>query len=274
MNAAELILNPDGSIYHLNLLPEDVGSVVILVGDPGRVPKVSRYFNTIDVMKQKREFITHTGWIGTTRISVISTGIGTDNIDIVMNELDALVNIDFHTRLPKEKNTSLMIIRIGTSGSIHPDIHVDDIVVSAMGVGTDAIGMYYRHEDAQHPMLPPWAYKARRYPFDLRTFGSSYKEGITLTCPGFYGPQGRVLRTPVDYTIPIDDLHKATLEGFPFTNLEMETSAMYLFAEKMGHKAISFNVILAQRLEGKFSSRSAIAMDHMIQAVLKWVTAE
>lgn len=274
MNAAELILNPDGSIYHLNLLPEDIGTIVILVGDPGRVPKVSKYFNTIEVMKQKREFITHTGWIGTTRISVISTGIGADNIDIVMNELDALVNIDFSTRFPKKTVTSLTIMRIGTSGSIHPDIHVDDIVVSAMGVGTDALGMYYKHEDARHPLLPSWAYKARRYPFDLNTFGATFKEGITLTCPGFYGPQGRVLRTPVTYTIPIDDLHREGMDGLPFTNLEMETSAIYLFAEKMGHKAISFNVILAQRLEGKFSSRSAEAMDTMIQAILRWVTAE
>jgi uridine phosphorylase len=131
MNAAELILNPDGSIYHLNLLPEDVAPIVILVGDQGRVPKVSKFFNSIDVIKQKREFITHTGWIGEKRITVLSTGIGSDNIDIVLNELDELVNIDLKSRQPKENLTSLHLIRIGTSGSMHPDVHVDDILVSS-----------------------------------------------------------------------------------------------------------------------------------------------
>ena len=141
MNEAELILNSDGSIYHLNLLPEDVAPTVILVGDPGRVAKVSNFFDTIDVIKNKREFITHTGWFNKKRITVISTGIGTDNIDIVLNELDALVNVDLKTRIPKEELTSLNLIRIGTSGSIHPEVLVDQIVVSGLAVGTDALGM-------------------------------------------------------------------------------------------------------------------------------------
>ena len=272
MNPAELILNPDGSIYHLNLLPEDIAPTVILVGDPGRVAKVSNFFNTIDVIKQKREFITHTGWYNNKRITVISTGIGTDNIDIVVNELDALVNIDLRTRLPKTELTSLNLIRIGTSGSIHPDAHVDDIVVSGLAVGTDAIGMYYEHQHYDHRLLPVWSYLTRRYPFDLETFPQPYKEGITLTCPGFYGPQGRVLRAPVTYTVPIDDLHEIEIDGLPFVNLEMESSAIYLFAEMLGHKAISFNDILAQRLEGKFSGTSAKSIEVLIQAVLDWIT--
>jgi uridine phosphorylase len=271
MNSAELILNPDGSIYHLNLLPEDIAPTVILVGDPGRVVKVSKYFNIIDVIKQKREFITHTGWIGSNRITVISTGIGTDNIDIVVNELDALVNIDFETRQPKKNLTSLNLVRIGTSGSIHPDIHLDEIVVSGMAVGTDTLGMYYAHQMVQNPMLPSWSYLEKRYPFSLGKFPALYTEGITLTCPGFYGPQGRALRTTLKYKIPIDLLHTMDLEGMHFSNLEMESSAIYLFANLLGHKAISFNVILAQRLQGKFSSNSANAMDTMIQATLEWI---
>ena len=150
MNAAELILNPDGSIYHLNLLPEDVAPSVILVGDPGRVSKVSNFFDIIDVIKQKREFITHTGWFNKKRITVISTGIGTDNIDIVINELDALVNVDLKSRMSKELLTSLNLIRIGTSGSIHPEVFTNDIVVSGLAVGTDILGMYYEHQSFDH----------------------------------------------------------------------------------------------------------------------------
>jgi uridine phosphorylase len=271
MNASELILNPDGSVYHLNLLPEDVAPIVILVGDPGRVPKVSKFFHTIDVIKQKREFITHSGWIGYKRITVISTGIGTDNIDIVMNELDALVNIDLQTRKPKEKLTSLNLIRIGTSGSIHPDVHADEIVVSGLAVGTDSIGMYYGHTAVENPLLPEWSYLTKRYPFDLSTFPEPFKEGITLTCPGFYGPQGRILRAPVTYKIPLDDLYKIEIDGLPFINLEMESSAIYLFADMLGHKAISFNDILAERLEGKFSGKSGVSIERLIQAVLHWI---
>lgn len=272
MNAAELILNPDGSIYHLNLLPEDIAPTVILVGDPARVPKVSKFFHTLDVIKQKREFITHTGWIDDKRITVISTGIGTDNIDIVLNELDALVNIDLQTRLPKEKLVSLNLVRIGTSGSIHPDVHMDDIVISGMAVGTDAIGLYYKNERIENPLLPSWAYITKRHPFNLSDFPEKFKEGITLTCPGFYGPQGRILRAPVEYKIQIDDLHKTQTDGMSFVNLEMETSAIYLFAQMLGHKAISFNVILAERLGGKFSEKSNSSVERLIQATLKWIT--
>lgn len=272
MNAAELILNADGSIYHLNLLPEDIAPTVILVGDPGRVSKVSNFFDTIDVIKQKREFITHTGWFNKKRITVISTGIGTDNIDIVVNELDALVNVDLETRIPKENLTSLNLIRIGTSGSIHPDAFVDEIVVSGLAVGTDALGMYYEHQSIEHNLLPAWSYLTKRHHFDLSGFPEPYKEGITLTCPGFYGPQGRVIRAKLAYDIPIDELHKIEIDGLPFMNLEMESSAIFLFAEMLGHKAISFNNILAERIHGKFSSQSGKSMERLIHATLKWIT--
>ena len=273
MNAAELILNPDGSIYHLNILPEDVAPTVILVGDPGRVAKVSNFFDTIDVIKQKREFITHTGWFNQQRITVISTGIGTDNIDIVLNELDALVNVDLNSRLPKEKLTSLNLIRIGTSGSIHPDVYTSDIVVTGIAIGTDILGMYYPHLPYDHQLLPSWSYLTTRHDFNLKNFPEPYKEGITLTCPGFYGPQGRIIRAPLDYDIPIEELHEIEIDGLPFMNLEMESSAIYLLAQILGHKAISFNDILAERLGGKFSGKSGKSIEVLIHATLKWITS-
>lgn len=272
MNAAELILNPDGSIYHLNLLPEDVAPTVILVGDPGRVAKVSNFFDTIDVIKQKREFITHTGWFNKKRITAISTGIGTDNIDIVINELDALVNVDLASRMPKEILTSLNLIRVGTSGSIHPEVYTNDIVVTGLAIGTDILGMYYPHQHYEHRLLSSWSYLTSRHHFDLKNFPAPFKEGITLTCPGFYGPQGRVIRVPLDYDIPIEELHVIEIDGLPMMNLEMESSAIYLLAEILGHKAISFNDILAERLGGKFNSQSGKSIENLIHATLKWIT--
>jgi len=273
MKASELILNPDGSIYHLHLLPEDIAPTIIFVGDQDRVPHVSQHFDRIDIKKHKREFTTHTGWIGNRRISVISTGIGTDNIDIVLNELDALVNIDFSTRQIKEKLTSLDIIRIGTSGSIHPDIHCDEIVVSALAVGTDSLGEFYPSQRSNLDFLPPWSYVSSRYPFDLKQFHASFKEGITLTCPGFYGPQGRVLRiTPTNF-IPIDELYKQKLNQFSFTNLEMETAGIYLLSDILGHKAISLNAILANRLSGSFSQHPENIVHHLIHHTLQWISS-
>lgn len=273
MNAAELITNPDGSIYHLHLLPQDVAPTVILVGDPGRVALVSQHFTSIDIKKEKREFITHTGWWNNKRITVLSTGIGTDNIDIVMNELDALVNIDLDTRQPKKEHTALNILRVGTSGSIHPNILTDEIVVSGMAAGVDILGMFYPHQKLNAPELPDWTYLTKRFPFDLRAFAESFTEGITLTCPGFYGPQGRILRAKPDLKIPIDHLHHIKIEDLPFANLEMESAGIYLLADMLGHKAISFNVILAERLTGKFSTRSAASIEMLIKATLNWISS-
>ena len=271
MNDAELILNPDGSVYHLNLLPEDLAPTIILVGDKDRVPLVSQHFDRIDIKKQKREFITHTGWIGNKRITVLSTGIGSPNIDIVMNELDALVNIDLSNRHVHSNLSSLNFIRIGTSGSIHPDIDVDQIVISAMAVGTDNLGDYYQSKKINHPLLPSWSYMTERYPFDLKNFTPEYVEGITLTCSGFYAPQGRTLRIPPAYTIPINGLHLEKINGFSFTNLEMETAAIYLMATLLGHRAISVNAILGNRWHGNFSQDPQKTISDLIRHTLDWI---
>jgi uridine phosphorylase len=273
MNASELILNGDGSVYHLCLLPEEISRTIILVGDQDRVPLVSQYFDHIDMIKQRREFVTHTGRIGSHRLTVISTGIGTDNIDIVVNELDALVNIDLVNRAVHEKLAPLRLIRIGTSGSIHPDLDVDDILVSQYAIGTDALGMYYEAQRLNHPLLPSWAYLTKRYPFDLAAFPVPYKLGVTLTCPGFYGPQRRTLRTTACYSIPLDGLHKYIHDDVAITNLEMETAGIYLLAEQLGHQAISFNAILAKRLTGQFSQQPALTVDKVIQSALTWATS-
>lgn len=271
MNAAELICNPDGSIYHLNLLPGDIASTIILVGDPERVKEVSKHFDTIQTIKQRREFLTHTGSLGGKKISVISTGIGTDNIDIVLNELDALVNIDFSKKEVKPTLQQLNLIRIGTSGAIHPDIHPGQIVVSAMAAGTDTLGAFYTSETSHLSLLPPWTYLARRYSFDLGKFSLPFIEGITLTSPGFYGPQQRRLRLTPSYPIDLDELYQTSIEDFSFTNLEMETSGIYLLSSLLEHRAISFNAILANRLHGTFSDHPQIVVDTLIKATLAWI---
>lgn len=318
MKNSELILNTDGSIYHLALLPEDIADTIILVGDPDRVPKVSEHFDRIDIIKQQREFVTHTGWIGRKRITIISTGIGTDNIDIVLNELDALVNIDFDARMVKSSTTSLNIIRIGTSGSIHPEVFCDDILVSRYAIGTDLLGQYYGGGQIKNDLLPSWSYLTKAYDFGLSNFHSEYKgttknpaksyvlpvaertnkdkqmvvealgergisdqkevfrgshkEGTTLTCPGFYAPQGRELRLPGNLVLPFEDLHKININGFPMTNMEMETAGIYLLAEKLGHRAISFNAILAERLSGKFSASPNAVIQNLISSTLEFAS--
>ena len=271
MTEAELILNPDGSIYHLNLLPEDIASTIILVGDPGRVQKVSKFFRTIDLIKQKREFITHTGWVANKRVTVISTGIGTDNIDIVINELDALANIDLSTRQVKKELTPLNLIRIGTSGSVHPDVTAGSIVISHRAIGIDLLGKYYGGQPFVYPSFPEWSYQTSCFPFDLSSFSIPYHEGVTLTCAGFYGPQSRNLRAPAFYPLPEEELYKIPLDRWTITNLEMETAAIYLLAERLGHKALSFNDILAERLAGKFSTQPGKSIDKLIEAVMQWV---
>ncbi|MEO5907491.1 MAG: nucleoside phosphorylase [Saprospiraceae bacterium] len=268
MKESELILNSDGSIYHLALLPEDIADTIILVGDPDRVSKISKHFDSIEIKKQRREFITHTGWIGQKRLTVISSGIGTDNIDIVLNELDALVNIDLVTRKIKSTHSSLTLIRIGTSGSVHPTIYCDDILVSRYAIGIYALGQFYGGEKLNHGLLPSWAYFSRAHDFDLTNFHSSYKEGITLTCPGFYAPQARTLRIPLNHLLPFDDLHKIKIHGFSVTNMEMETAGIYLLAEKLGHRAISFNAILAERLSGRFSTDPNMVIQNLIRTTL------
>lgn len=281
INASELILNADGSIYHLNLLPEDLAGTVITVGDPDRVAKVSKYFDRIELKKGKREFITHTGYLGNKRLTVISTGIGTDNIDIVLNELDALANIDFANRTVKPTLSSLHIVRIGTSGAVQQDVEMGTILASAYGVGLDALMNYYQGSyDGEEQALQvelakyfsalnlnPYVAKAGAGLLDRIAF--DLPKGVTLTAPGFYAPQGRTVRST--NTIPnfIDLINSFQYKGQRFTNLEMETAGIYALANMFGHQALSINAILASRVDGRFSSAPEEVVDKAIQIVLE-----
>jgi uridine phosphorylase len=278
---ADLILNQDGSIYHLNLLPEDIADTVITVGDPDRVSEVSRYFDRIELKKGKREFITHTGYLGLKRLTVLSTGIGTDNIDIVLNELDALVNIDFKTRKVNNKLKSLDIIRIGTSGAIHEDIPMDSILVSEYGLGLDALMQYYVHEVSGDERLLQDAVRTHFHHLKgispyitsadhslLNTIGKDLMKGITLTAPGFYSPQGREVRAKTSFSGLVKLFSSFSSEGQRITNLEMETAGIYALSRALGHKAISINAILANRVKFEFSSNPAKIIDGAIQLVL------
>lgn len=281
MNNAELILNSDGSIYHLNLLPADLATTIITVGDPGRVTKVSKYFDRIELKKGKREFITHTGYIGTKRLSVISTGIGTDNIDIVLNELDALVNIDFQHKTLKSELTVLDIVRIGTSGAVQADIEMGSILASTYGIGFDALMQYYQkpYDEVElniqsslirhFPQLSLKPYVARAGKGLLERIAFDLQKGMTLTAPGFYGPQGRSLRS--DNTIPdlIPLINSFKYGDLRLTNLEMETAGIYALASMFGHQAVSINAILASRVAGKFSSDPQAVVEKAIQLVLE-----
>lgn len=279
---SELILNPDGSIYHLHLLPEDIAHKIILVGDPDRVTSVSKHFDSIRVKKQKREFVTHTGNYKDKEITVISTGIGTDNIDIVLNELDALVNIDLTNRVIKEKLTSLEIVRVGTSGSIQSSIDVDSFLASEFGIGMDGMMNAYEYEnraDEQEINLDFSDYLFEQeidlclpYCFGAHTdmmkkFGELSK-GITLTHNGFYAPQGRQLRAEKAYPNYIDMMADFKSKYGKITNFEMETAGIYGLASVLGHKTISLNLILANRPKGSFSSNYQVKMDELIQLSL------
>ena len=277
----DLILNQDGSIYHLNLLPEDIADTVITVGDPERVSEVSQYFDRIELKKGKREFITHTGYLGSKRLTVLSTGIGTDNIDIVLNELDALVNIDFKTRKLNNKLKSLDIIRIGTSGAIQEDIPMDSILVSEYGLGLDSLMQYYVHEVSSDERLLQDALRPHFHSLEgilpyissadhglLKTIGKDLIKGITLTAPGFYSPQGREVRSKASFSGLLKLFRSFSFEGQRITNLEMETAGIYALSKALGHKAISINAILANRVNYKFSLNPEKTIDGAIQLVL------
>lgn len=276
---SELILNPDGSIYHLNLRPEQVADTIILVGDPNRVPRVSAYFDTIEFSTQKREFCTHTGTYKGKRLTALSTGIGPDNIDIVINELDALFNIDLHTRKPKERLTSLNIVRFGTSGSLQADIPVDSFVLSSHGLGMDNMLHAYKDAPSVREIAMEEAFmahtqwntdKGRPYiigcgeTLKQRLLTDKVFEGITGTAPGFYGPQGRMLRLPVQDPTLNDKLHSFNYKGYRMTNLEMETSAIYGLSKLLGHQAVSLNAIIANRVAGTFTKDTKKVVENLI----------
>lgn len=283
LRPSELIINPDGSIYHLNLLPGEVAETIITVGDQDRVGEVSKHFDVIEVKKQKREFLTHTGRIGSHRITVISTGIGPDNIDIVFNELDALFNIDFDSRLPKEELTALDFIRIGTSGALRADLPVDSLLLSTYGLGMDNLGDYYLYAEqaGESALVRAWddawprVYATTCDPALLTQINSDgMRVGMTLTAPGFYAPQGRMLRLAPRYRAA-DFLRMAvfTFEGMGVTNLEMETAAIYRMSRLLGHRALSTNAILANRATGAFSQQPKVTVERLIQHVLTRITA-
>lgn len=282
---ADLIINPDGSIYHLNLLPEDVSDTVITVGDPERVGDVSKYFDSIALKKGRREFITHTGYLNEKRITVVSTGIGTDNIDIVLNELDALVNIDFTTRTVKDTLTSLNIIRIGTSGAIQKDIPMGTILASSYGLGLDALMRYYTYEPQQkeaeilHSFNAHLSSTQHLQPYLtsadeglLNTIGKDLLQGITVTAPGFYAPQGRRVRAVGTLPNLIPLLNSFHHDSLRLTNLEMETAGIYALSRVLGHKALSINAILASRVDFQFSKDPAAIVDEAIKLVLGRLT--
>ena len=284
---SELIINADHSIYHLNILAEDIADTVILVGDQNRVEKVSRYFDTIEVQKQRREFITHTGTLNSKRISVVSTGIGTDNIDIVINEIDALFNIDFDTRTIKEDLTQIDFVRIGTSGAVQPDIPLDAFVLSEYAIGFDNVLHFYESEEVQHPDIQlafidhtDWSvYKSIPYVvasdlvFTEQLSSDRVVKGFTGSNVGFYGPQGRSLRLSLEDKELIDKISSFEYEGRRITNFEMETSAIYGLASLLGHRAASLNSILANRSTGQFSKNPAKAIDSLIQYTLEKLTS-
>ena len=276
---SELILNRDGSIYHLNLRPEQVADTIILVGDPNRVPRVSAYFDTIEFSTQKREFCTHTGTYKGKRLTALSTGIGPDNIDIVINELDALFNIDLHTRKPKEQLTSLSIVRFGTSGSLQADIPVDSFVLSSHGLGMDNMLHAYKDAPNVREIAMEEAFmahtqwntdKGRPYIVGCgeilkqQLLTDKVFEGITGTAPGFYGPQGRMLRLPVQDPTLNDKLHSFNYKGYRMTNLEMETSAIYGLSKLLGHQAVSLNAIIANRAAGTFTKDTKKVVENLI----------
>ena len=282
IQSSELILNPDGSVYHLSLKPENIAHDIIFVGDPDRVEKITQFFDSIEFSIQKREFKTQTGIYKGKRLTVLSTGIGPDNIDIVMNELDALVNIDLKTRQPKENLTSLNIIRIGTSGAIQADIPIDSFVLSQYGIGLDNMLRSYLVDEVTHKDIEDayitqtdWdVHKGRPYAIacsktlEKRIESNEMHKGITCTIGGFYGPQGRVLRLPIQ-----DNQLNLKMEHFQFngnriTNLEMETTAIYGLSALLGHNALSLNAIIANRTNGTFSEDPTKAVDELITYTL------
>lgn len=284
---SELIINHRGAIYHLDVRPEELAHTIITVGDPDRVPLVSKHFDRVECQRQHREFVTHTGYIGQKRLSVVSTGIGPDNIDIVLNELDALVNIDFESRTIKPEHTLLNIIRVGTSGALQADIPVDSWVVSTHGLGIDNLLNFYRHEenDAEKQLLQAFVTQTQlnsriSQPYIsacstnlMKHFtGDGFHHGITVTCPGFYGPQGRILRLGLSNPGLIDHLTEFSYGQHRITNFEMETSGIYGLGRLLGHHCLSLSAIVANRVVKEFSKDGGVAVQGLITKTLEVVT--
>lgn len=286
IQSSELILNPDGSVYHINLKPEQIAKDIIFVGDQNRVEKITQHFDSIEFTTQKREFKTQTGTYKGKRITVMSTGIGPDNIDIVMNELDALVNIDLKTRTVKEELTSLNIVRVGTSGSLQADIPVDSMVMSAYGLGLDNMLRSYLIESISEKEMEEafieqtnWDLRKGR-PYVIAGSNALIKKfesnqifkGFTGTAGGFYGPQGRVLRLNIQDPKLNSKMDAFNYNGTKMTNLEMETGAIYGLGKLLGHQCLSLNAIIANRANGTFSEDPYKTVDQLIEYTLMKLT--
>lgn len=267
--ASQLVLNSEGAIYHLNLHPDQLADDVIMVGDPGRVDMIASFFDKIEVKRQNRELITRTGYFNGKRITVLSTGMGTDNLDIVMNELDALANIDLKTRIPKERHHKLNLIRIGTCGALQPDIEVgDSYVATRYAIGLDGLIYFYGKnkevneiamrdafiEQMNYPKdLPlPYVVESSKELFDRMAKG--YYQGVTATAPGFYGPQGRTLRMHLSYPENNHKIETFNYQGWRVCNFEMESSALYGLGKMMGHNCLTICVVIANRVTEKFAT--------------------
>jgi uridine phosphorylase len=289
IESSELIVNPDGSIYHLNLKPDQLANKIILVGDPDRVEIVSSFFDKIEAKVHNREFVTHTGSYKNTRLSVISTGIGTDNVDIVINELDALVNIDLKERKIKEGHTGLEFVRIGTSGGLQDDIPVDSFLVSSKAIGFDGLLNFYKNRDEvsdlefenEFKKSVSWDMKlASPYVVDssprLKKLmsGPEMLEGITISAPGFYGPQGRILRLELLDSLMNEKIQRFRYKGLRITNFEMESSAIYGLSKLLGHHAVTVCAIIANRANKTYSKDYHPVIEKLILTVLNKITSK
>ncbi len=282
---SELILNPDGSVFHIHLLPHQISNIILLVGDPGRVEMVSNNFDSVEHKVQNREFATHTGMFNNKKVSVVSTGIGTDNIDIVINELDALVNIDLTQRVEKIDKTQLKFVRIGTSGALQEDINVDSFVLSEYGLGMDGLLHFYKHHFKEEqeilnafikqtswasPLNSPYLVKGSNILFD--TLKEGMHTGITATACGFYGPQGRRLRLDMAIEGLNDKLTAFNYNNQRITNFEMETSALFGLSKLLGHEAITACAIIANRIRKEYSKDYKVTVDKLVKIILQRLT--
>ena len=266
--ASQLVLNNEGTIYHLNLHPDQLADNVIMVGDPGRVDMIASFFDKIEVERQNRELVTRTGWFNGKRITVLSTGMGTDNLDIVMNELDALANIDLKTRMPKETHRSLNLIRIGTCGALQPDIEPGNNVATRYAIGLDGLLYFYeKHKEVNEIAMRDAFINQMDYPNDLPMpyvvegskvlfdkLAEGYYQGVTATAPGFYGPQGRTLRMHLTYPENNSKIENFEYQGWRVCNFEMESSALYGLGKMMGHNCLTVCVVIANRVTEKFTT--------------------
>ena len=283
---SELILNEDSSVYHLKLLPSDVADIIIVVGDPNRVSEVSKHFDSIELKKNNREFVTHTGRLGKKRISVISTGIGVANIDIVFNELDILSSINLSDATLNKQRRKFKIIRLGTTGSLSPKIPLDCILFSKYAIGIDGIPHHYDcNENLFENDLANLFSKQTKWPDKLalpygvsaskelwkQLYETKFKAGITLTMNGFYAPQGRELRIPLKYPAILSSYKKVSYKNYELTNLEMETAGLYAFGKIFDHQVISISAVLANRFTGQFSATPQKTIERMIREILQKV---